>query len=106
MSKLTESLAWKKLTEHYKEASTWDMSTMFAREANRNKQFSVAACGIFLDYSKNIISKKTMQLLHELAEYAGLDKEKQAMSSGEKINKTDLTVVLEYPFLVKNNNKS
>ena len=52
------------------------------------------AAGIFLDYSKNRITDRTVKLLVRLAEEAGLRTRIDAMFRGEKINVTEKRAVL------------
>jgi glucose-6-phosphate isomerase len=94
MSKLTDSKEWKDLQNHYKEASTWHMRELFESDADRATKFTLEACGIFLDYSKNIITDKTLALLRSLLDYAQVDKAMAAMMSGAKINDTEKRAVL------------
>ena len=56
MSHLTESNEWKALEAHFQDAKTWHMRNLFAKDPARAKKFSAEACGLFLDYSKNIIT--------------------------------------------------
>ena len=94
MSKLTKSKAWKALQEHHKKISKKQMREMFAKEPKRFEKFSLEACGIFLDYSKNRISEKTMRLLYDLAKQANVESWRDKMFNGEKINFTENRAVL------------
>ncbi len=55
---------------------------------------SVEDCGLMLDYSKNRVTAKTLQLLLALAEGAKLGDAVQRMFGGEKINATEGRAVL------------
>jgi glucose-6-phosphate isomerase len=94
MSKLTKSKAWKALQEHHKKTSKKQMRKMFAKDAKRFEKFSLEACGIVLDYSKNRISEKTMRLLYDLAKQANVESWRDKMFAGEKINFTENRAVL------------
>jgi glucose-6-phosphate isomerase len=52
------------------------------------------AVGLFLDYSKNRVTDRTLKLLIRLAEESGLRSHMEAMFSGEKINVTEKRAVL------------
>jgi len=67
---------------------------MFAQDPDRFKEMSVDAAGLFLDYSKNRIKQKTVQLLCALARERGVETQRDAMFSGEKINVTEHRAVL------------
>ena len=64
------------------------------RTPKRFEKFSLEACGIFLDYSKNRISEKTMRLLFDLARQANVESWRDRMFAGEKINLTENRAVL------------
>ena len=91
----TTTQAWILLKKHYKEEmKTLKMKNMFAKDADRFKNFSVSFNDILFDYSKNIINKKTLQLLLQLAEDSNLKEAIEQMFNGEKINETENRAVL------------
>lgn len=91
----SETLAWQKLQKHFiEEMQSIKMQDLFANDSKRAEQFSIEWNQFLLDYSKNKITKKTIQFLLELAEETNL---KQAINSyfeGEKINETEDRAVL------------
>ncbi len=91
---MKELEAYKKLQKHYEIMKLLHMRDLFAQDPSRCDNFSIQLEDFLLDYSKNIISEKTMLLLQELAEEAGLSQAKAAMKSGEKINTTENRSVL------------
>jgi glucose-6-phosphate isomerase len=52
------------------------------------------AVGLYLDYSKNLITDETLKLLLQLADESGLRERIDAMFRGEKINLTENRAVL------------
>ena len=94
MSPVTQLPAWKNLEEHYQEISGLHMRDLFTSEPARFEEFSLRLDDILFDHSKNRITRKTMDLLIELARQAGLAKMIEAMFSGEKINNTEGRAVL------------
>ncbi len=90
----TTTAAWKALQEHYTEMESVQMRQLFADDADRFKKFSLEIDSLLVDYSKNIITEKTMQLLLQLANECGLKDGIEAMFSGEKINGTEDRSVL------------
>ncbi len=86
--------AWKALESHYKKISKLHLRQLFAKDPERGKRMAVEALGIYLDYSKNRITKKTLKLLLHLAEEADLQARIDAMFRGEKINLTENRAVL------------
>ena len=94
MSVLTDSPAWKALSEHHQEMSSSHMRDLFARDPKRFERFSLRLGDILFDYSKNRITEKTVSLLMGLARQEGLAEKIKAMFAGEKINTTEERAVL------------
>ena len=94
MSHLTESNEWKALEAHFQDAKTWHMRNLFAKDPARAKKFSAEACGLFLDYSKNIITEETLNKLFDLLKSTGFEAKRDQFFKGEKINHTEKRAVL------------
>lgn len=94
MSKLIESKEWKALGAHANHAKLWHMKELFAKDANRGVSLAAEACGIYLDYSKNIVSAETMDLLQQMLRSVNFEAMRKAMFTGEKINHTEKRSVL------------
>jgi glucose-6-phosphate isomerase len=94
MSPVTQLAAWKDLEAHYQEISALHMRDLFASDPGRFEEFSLRLDDILFDYSKNRITRKTVDLLIELARQSGLTEMIEAMFSGEKINNTEGRAVL------------
>jgi glucose-6-phosphate isomerase len=90
----TETNAWKNLDAHYQEMKSIHMRNLFATDRERFNRFSLLMNDILFDYSKNIITEKTLSLLLQLAEECKLQPGIKAMFSGEKINGTENRSVL------------
>ena len=86
MAKLTSLRSWKKLEEHHKATSQFQMRELFKNDPDRFDRFSVKFNDILLDYSKNRITSETMSLLQALAREVELKNSIEMMFSGEKIN--------------------
>src|SRR5262245_36371427 len=91
---LTRRPAWKALATHHKEMSNWHLRDLFADDAQRGERLTAEAVGLYLDYSKNRITKETVRLLAKLAEESGLRERIDAMFRGDKINITENRAVL------------
>lgn len=91
---LTQSPAWKALQAHHGEVSGLHLRELFAADPERGTRFTAEACGLYLDYSKNRITEKTLELLLALAAERGLRGRIDAMFRGEKINITEGRAVL------------
>jgi glucose-6-phosphate isomerase len=94
VSSLTQTPAWKNLETHYSEASRWKMRDLFAADPGRAGRYTVEACGLRLDYSKNRIQDATLRHLLALAAEAKVEAARAAMFAGEKINFTEKRAVL------------
>jgi glucose-6-phosphate isomerase len=87
--------AWQQLQQHYNsEMKQVSMRDLFAKDTNRFNKYSVQYGDILFDYSKNIITDKTLQLLEQLAQECNLPAAINAMYDGEKINETENRSVL------------
>jgi glucose-6-phosphate isomerase len=86
--------AWNVLKEHYQTIRKLHLRDLFADDPQRGETFSAEAAGIYLDYSKNRVTGKTLDLLLQLAEESGLRTRIDAMFDGERINVTEDRAVL------------
>ncbi len=91
---LTQLSAWKQLAAHADELRGQHLRELFAADPERGTKFRLEAEGIYLDYAKNRITAKTLELLLKLAEESGLRRRIDAMFRGEKINITEDRAVL------------
>jgi glucose-6-phosphate isomerase len=91
---LPERKAWKALKTHYQKLRELHLRKLFADDPKRGERMTVEDVGLFLDYSKNLITDETIKLLVELAEESGLQSRIDAMFRGEKINVTEKRAVL------------
>ena len=94
MSRLTERPQWRALQQHCGEIERRHLRELFAEDPRRGEHFAAAAAGLYLDYSKNRVTRETLRLLRELAEACGLRSRIEAMFRGEKINVTEERAVL------------
>lgn len=90
----TGTVAWQKLREHFQDMQFVKMQELFANDAQRTEKFHILWNDFLLDYSKNRIEKKTLDLLTALAEEAGLKNAIAKYFSGDKINFTENRAVL------------
>jgi glucose-6-phosphate isomerase len=67
---------------------------VFAGDPTRAERMTAEGAGLFLDYSKNLITDETVRLLLQLAEGSKLAEHAQAMFRGDKINVTENRAVL------------
>ena len=94
MAMLSELASWKALAGHAEELKKTTLKELFAADAGRGTRMTAEAAGIFLDYSKNRVTTRTLELLLTMAEETGVAKKRDAMFAGEKINVTENRAVL------------
>ncbi len=85
----SQTQAWEKLTNHFEDMKDVHLKELFSQDDQRFKNFSVQFEDILLDYSKNRISQKTLDLLVALANETELADAIQKMFAGEHINETE-----------------
>jgi glucose-6-phosphate isomerase len=91
----TSTQAWLLLKKHQKEEmQRVHTKSLFENDPERFKKFSLRFNDILFDYSKNIITPKTMQLLMQLAEECNVKGAIESMFAGEMINETEQRSVL------------
>lgn len=90
----TQRPVWKSLEKHYQLVKDFHLRHLFEDDPGRGQGMTAEAEGIYLDYSKNLITSETLHLLRELAESVNLRERIQAMFRGDKINTTEQRAVL------------
>ncbi len=91
---LTKRNAWTTLATHFKEVRELHLRDLFAQDPKRGERLTLAAAGLYLDYSKNRVTEETLKLLFQLATESGLKERIEAMFRGVKINLTEKRAVL------------
>jgi glucose-6-phosphate isomerase len=87
--------AWQQLQQHYqKEIKPLHMRTIFKDDAGRFSKYSFRLDDILVDFSKNILTDRTMELLRQLYADCKVKEAIEAMFTGEKINQTEDRSVL------------
>lgn len=90
----TSTRAWKELEAHFADMKSVPMRGLFAADPARFERFTVKFEDILLDFSKNRINDRTMELLLDLAKETDLQDAIQQMFSGAEINETEGRAVL------------
>jgi glucose-6-phosphate isomerase len=90
----TSTSTWKQLSTHAEAMKKVHMRALFANDPTRFASFSQTDGNLLFDYSKNIITRETLQLLMDLARDCGLPEAIESMFAGEKINRTENRAVL------------
>ena len=92
--KPTETRAWAALAEHARELSGTHLRRSFADDPRRFEKLSHERFGMLLDFSKHLVTDRTLELLVALAEEMGVPDGIQRMFRGDRINVTENRSVL------------
>ncbi|WP_101836402.1 glucose-6-phosphate isomerase [Frankia canadensis] len=91
---ITTTPEWAALTAHQSEISAASLRGLFDADPTRGETFTAETDGLYLDYSKNLLTAQTLELLVALARRAGLAERVEAMFDGQRINVTENRPVL------------
>jgi glucose-6-phosphate isomerase len=91
---LRQRAAFSALREHHAEIAGAHLRDLFASDPARGTRLTAEAAGLYLDYSKQRVTDRTLELLVQLAEESGLPERTDAMFRGEHINVTEDRAVL------------
>jgi len=89
MASLTRTPAWRALAVHRRTWEQRSLRELFAADSERFARFSVEACGLLLDYSKNLIVPETLKLLLDLAQARELQDQIRDLIAGKRVNTTE-----------------
>ncbi|WP_369959980.1 glucose-6-phosphate isomerase [Pseudomonas benzenivorans] len=81
--------AWQALQDHRARLQNFSMREAFNSDPERFDRLSLSSCGLFLDYSKNLITGETRDLLVRLARDCGLQRAIDALFDGEAVNASE-----------------
>ena len=84
----------RELQTHQSQIAQVHMRDLFEADPARFERFSLQVGEVLLDYSKNRITDETMRLLMQLADEAEVERWRERMFSGDKINHTEDRAVL------------
>jgi glucose-6-phosphate isomerase len=99
----TQTAAWKKLQAHFETLKNVQMQDLFAKEPARAEHMHLQWNDFLVDYSKNIVTKETMNLLQELANDVQLKGAISQYFEGDSINQTENRAVLHTALRAKEN---
>ncbi|MCG7607694.1 MULTISPECIES: glucose-6-phosphate isomerase [Mycobacterium] len=91
---ITATPAWQALSKHYDEIGDIHLTELFAEDPNRGTELVLTVGDLYIDYSKHRVTRRTLELLTDLARTAGLEARRDAMFAGEHINTSEDRAVL------------
>ncbi|HEV3213443.1 MAG TPA: glucose-6-phosphate isomerase [Acidimicrobiales bacterium] len=93
--------AYRLLERHHDELAATTLRELFADDPSRGERLVAEAAGWYLDYSKNLVTDETLQLLVDLARESLVPERRDAMFAGEHVNVSEdrpaLHVALRMP---------
>ncbi|GGK49523.1 glucose-6-phosphate isomerase [Nocardia camponoti] len=88
-SDITESAAWQALRENHRSIADLHLRKLFADDPARGTELTAQAGDLFVDYSKQRVTRETLSLLIDLARAADVPERRDAMYSGAHINTSE-----------------
>lgn len=93
-TELTETPAWLALKQEGENLRASHLTALFAQDPQRFEHFSLSLSDLLFDFSKQRITRQTLDRLLELARVRGLAEGIRRMANGEHINNTEDRAVL------------
>ena len=94
MIALERTDAWADVLSHARALDATSLLSLFADDAARAQTFRAQACGLTLDYSKQRVDTRALQLLFKLAEARDFTLWRERLLAGEPINHTEQRAVM------------
>ncbi|HVU80760.1 MAG TPA: glucose-6-phosphate isomerase [Rhodanobacteraceae bacterium] len=91
---LRSSPEWQALAKHWQALRGTTLKQLFDADGERGTRLTAEGAGLYLDYSKNLVTGETLRLLQKLAKARGVFARRDAMFRGDKINETEKRAVL------------
>jgi glucose-6-phosphate isomerase len=89
MPSFTSSPAWRALVEHRDALAARRIEDLWREDAERGASLTFGCAGIALDFSKQRVTRETLQLLVALARERGLPAAIERLFNGERVNATE-----------------
>ena len=101
----TKTDAWRKLETLAEDIQSEKITDLFDKDPDRIESMVVSEGELFLDFSKNLISKEVWKYLLRLAEESNLISHQESMFSGKSINTSEKRAVLHAALRTLQNNE-
>lgn len=90
----SQTATWQKIQSHFEAMKNVQMQDLFAKDSDRTEKMHIQWNDFLVDYSKNIATQETFNLLFELANEAQLKDAISKYFQGDLINQTENRAVL------------
>jgi glucose-6-phosphate isomerase len=101
----TTTDSWKKLQSHFENLKPHHLKALFDSNPNRANDLTIQWDDFYVDYSKNRITKETLELLVDLANELDLSDAISKYFDGDIINETEKRAVLHTALRTSSNNE-
>ncbi|WP_120298692.1 glucose-6-phosphate isomerase [Gordonia phthalatica] len=91
---ISSTVSWHALAAHQQHMYNLHLRELFAMAPDRGRELTVQAADLRIDFSKNHITRETVELLAALAREAGVEEKRDAMFAGAHINTSEDRAVL------------
>jgi glucose-6-phosphate isomerase len=91
---VTATQSWHALAAHQPHVYATTLRELFALDPDRGNDLVVTAGDLRIDYSKNRVTRETLELLLSLARETGVEEQRDAMLAGARINTSEGRSVL------------
>ncbi|MEU8775310.1 glucose-6-phosphate isomerase [Streptomyces sp. NPDC048606] len=92
--RLNRTPQWQALGKHREELGQTHLRELFESNPERGTGYTLRVGDLHIDYSKHLVTDRTLELLRDLAAATGVSALRDAMFRGEKINTTEDRAVL------------
>lgn len=90
----SQTATWQKIQSHFDKMKNVQMQDLFAKDSDRTEKMHIQWNDFLVDYSKNIATQETFNLLFELANETQLKDAISKYFQGDLINQTEKRAVL------------
>ena len=81
--------AWRELAGKVPELTTSSVRALFALDGRRGSDFTREACGLWFDFSRELLDRESFDLLIDLAREVGVDTSVSELLGGQLVNNTE-----------------
>ena len=91
---IEQTSSWQTLASLFEAQKNQHITSLFSKDNQRVKKYSLHAAGLFLDYSKNLVNDETIKKLLALTDEVSLKQQINKMFAGDDMNPSEHKPVL------------
>ena len=100
---ITNTVSWKNLHIDLERLNGIHLNDLFSKDPNRFAKFSFSKDDLHIDFSKEFIDNSVLDNLIKLAKECDIEKQRDAMFSGQHINNTENRAVMHVALRANSN---